>query len=132
MWVSGRGGLLPHIDQYDLVYRLGTGGMGNVYLARRRNESGLQRLFAVKAMHPVLSADSDFANMFLDEAHIASQLHHINVVGIVDLGRYASRLFLVMDYVEGPTLAQLLSLASQRPPALLCAIVIDMLHGLHA
>jgi serine/threonine-protein kinase len=105
--------------------------MGNVYLARRRNESGLQRLFAVKAMHSVLSADAEFANMFLDEAHIASQLHHINVVGIVDLGRFAGRLFLVMDYVEGPTLAHLMSSTAGRP-AHVCAIVIDLLHGLHA
>jgi hypothetical protein len=123
---------LTRIGDYDLLYRLGTGGMGNVYLARRRNESGLQRLFAVKAMHSVLSADAEFANMFLDEAHIASQLHHINVVGIVDLGRWEGRLFLVMDYVEGPTLAHVLAASSERPPALLCAIVIDLLHGLHA
>jgi eukaryotic-like serine/threonine-protein kinase len=123
---------VSRIDQYDLIYRLGTGGMGNVYLARRRNQSGLQRLFAVKAMHPLLSADAEFANMFLDEAHIASRLHHINVVGIVDLGRFGGRLFLVMDYVEGPTLAQLLAGSAERPPALLCAIVIDMLHGLQA
>ncbi len=120
-----------HVGDYDLLYRLGTGGMGNVYLARRRNESGLQRLFAVKAMHSVLSADAEFANMFLDEAHIASQLHHINVVGIVDLGRFAGRLFLVMDYVEGPTLAHLMSSTAGRP-AHVCAIVIDLLHGLHA
>jgi len=120
------------IDQYDLVYRLGTGGMGNVYLARRRNQSGLHRLFAVKAMHPFLSEDPDFANMFLDEAHIASQLHHINVVGIVDLGRFGGCLYLVMDYVEGPTLSQLVSGSPSRPPALISAIVIDMLHGLHA
>ncbi len=135
---SGRFHELPptsavtRIDQYDLIYRLGTGGMGNVYLARRRNQSGLQRLFAVKAMHPLLSADHDFANMFLDEAHIASRLHHINVVGIVDLGRFAGRLYLVMDYVEGPTLAQLLGTATDRPPALICSILIDMLHGLQA
>ena len=120
-----------HVGDYDLLYRLGTGGMGNVYLARRRNESGLQRLFAVKAMHSVLSADAEFANMFLDEAHIASQLHHINVVGIVDLGRFAGRLFLVMDYVEGPTLAHLMSSTAGRP-AHVCAIVIDLLHGLNA
>jgi len=123
---------VSRIDQYDLIYRLGTGGMGNVYLARRRNQSGLQRLFAVKAMHPLLSADADFANMFLDEAHIASRLHHINVVGIVDLGRFGGRLYLVMDYVEGPTLGQLLGASGERPPSLLCAIVIDMLHGLQA
>ncbi len=123
---------VTRIDQYDLIYRLGTGGMGNVYLARRRNQSGLQRLFAVKAMHPLLSADHDFANMFLDEAHIASRLHHINVVGIVDLGRFAGRLYLVMDYVEGPTLAQLLGTSTDRPPALICSILIDMLHGLQA
>ena len=123
---------VTRIDQYDLIYRLGTGGMGNVYLARRRNQSGLQRLFAVKAMHPLLSADHDFANMFLDEAHIASRLHHINVVGIVNLGRFAGRLYLVMDYVEGPTLAQLLGTSTDRPPALICSILIDMLHGLQA
>ncbi len=123
---------VTRIDQYDLIYRLGTGGMGNVYLARRRNQSGLQRLFAVKAMHPLLSADHDFANMFLDEAHIASRLHHINVVGIVNLGRYAGRLYLVMDYVEGPTFAQLLGTSAERPPALISSILIDMLHGLQA
>jgi hypothetical protein len=123
---------VTRIDRYELIYRLGTGGMGNVYLARRRNDSGLQRLFAVKAMHALLSADTEFANMFLDEAHIASQLHHINVVGIVDLGRYSGRLYLVMDYVEGPTLAQLLGSSVHRSPALVCEVVIDMLHGLHA
>ncbi|HTE50074.1 MAG TPA: protein kinase [Kofleriaceae bacterium] len=123
---------LTQLGEYDLLYRLGTGGMGNVYLARRRNESGLHRLFAVKAMHSVLSADAEFANMFLDEAHIASQLHHINVVGIVDLGRVAGRLYLVMDYVEGPTMAHLMAATTERRPALMCAIVIDLLHGLQA
>ena len=54
--------------------------MGNVYLGRIASESGFQRLYAIKVLHPHLAHEEAFVEMLLDEAHIAARLHHPNVV----------------------------------------------------
>ena len=71
--------------------------------------------------------------MLFRSARIASRLHHPNVVGIVDIGNLANQHYLVMDYVEGCTLSELLKVHRKtRPPHLIIPIVLDALTGLHA
>lgn len=120
------------IGDYRLICFIASGGMGAVYLCRRNGHGGFHRLFALKRVHAHLVEDESFTQMLLDEARLAARLHHPNVVSIVDIGQFKGRHHLVMDYVEGCTLAQLLKRSTARPHQLIVPIVIDMLQGLHA
>lgn len=124
---------LPRLGRYELLVRIGKGGMASVYLARVRGEAGFARLYAIKVLHPHLASDRQLVDMLLDEARIASRLHHPNVVSTVDVGSSEGRTYLVMDYVEGPALDRLLRRTpSLRPPERIVPLVVDALRGLHA
>ena len=124
---------LQRIGDYRVIAELARGGMGRVYLARSSGQAGFERLFAIKVMHDRLLDDAEARLMLLDEAHIASRLHHPNVVSVLDVGRYADGHYLVMDYVEGCTLKQLLDRTpGYRPAHIIVAIMLDALRGLHA
>jgi serine/threonine-protein kinase len=120
------------IGRYELIAQLAQGGMGTVFLARIAGEAGFSRLYAVKLMHEHLASDEAFVGMFLDEARLAAGIHHTNVVSVVDLGVCERGHFVVMQYVEGCTLEQLLKRHAERPPEMIIPLVIDLLHGLHA
>ena len=119
------------LGRYEILGKLGTGGMATVYLARNAGDHGFQRMCAVKVLHPHLSEDIGFIQMLLDEAKIAARLHHPNVVPIVDLGQHDSVLYVAMECVEGCSLSALLKKSpNHRPPHLLVSIVLDALAGL--
>ncbi len=123
----------PRLGDYELLLELGRGGMGSVFLCRRSGERGFRRLFALKQLHRHLLDEPEFTDMLVDEAKLASLLHHPNVVSVLDFKRSDAGYYLVMDYVEGVNLAQLLRRAQhQRPPALLVPLLINTLDGLHA
>ena len=109
--------------------------MGRVDLAMRKVER-FQRLYAVKHMHPHLTRDRRAKAMFEEEARIAGLLNHPNVVAVVDYGEDSYAPFMVMDYVEGLTLAQLQVLHIHRgeylPLALTLRVVRDIALGLGA
>lgn len=129
----------PDVDtlgRYAVLCQLGSGGMASVYLARVSAAHGFERLFAIKRCHPHLATDRSFAAMFLDEARLAARIHHPNVVGTVDLGTEKD-LYLVMDYVEGDSLAALMGAAGHTPlrripTDIAVRIMLDALAGLHA
>jgi serine/threonine protein kinase len=121
------------LGDYRLLTELARGGMGRVYLARRSGQAGFARLFAVKLMSPQLGKDPEACLMLLDEANIASHLHHPNVVSVHDVGRSEHGYYLVMDYVEGCSLQELLKQSPcERPARLIVPIVLEALRGLHA
>lgn len=121
------------IGRYEVIAEIAQGGMGVVYLARHAGEGGFQRLFAIKLMHVHLAEDRVFVDMLRDEARIAARIHHPNVVPILDLGADGGRYFVVMEYVDGCSLAALLARNKPaRPPELVAAILIDALDGLDA
>lgn len=124
---------LPQLGRYELLVRIGKGGMASVYLARVRGDTGFARLYAIKVLHPHLASDPQLVDMLLDEARIASRLHHPNVVSTVDVGTTDGRTYLVMDYVDGPALDRLLRRSpSHRPPERIVPLAIGALRGLHA
>lgn len=124
------------LDRYQLVGELATGGMATVYLARLPGVGGFSRQVAIKRLHPHLAKDPDFVEMFLDEARLAARIHHPNVVAISEIGATESGFYLVMDYIEGVTLARLLTHAATTSSALAVPtalrITVDTLNGLHA
>jgi eukaryotic-like serine/threonine-protein kinase len=123
-------------DRYELVGELASGGMATVYLARMRRPMGFCRLVAVKCMHPQYAKDPAFASMFVDEARLTAGLRHPNIVPTLDIVADNGHLLLVMEYVEGATVAALLKAnhhAKNRiPTAIAAAVVHDLCLGLHA
>jgi eukaryotic-like serine/threonine-protein kinase len=124
------------VGKFDFLMRLGQGGMATVYLARTVSTGGFQRLVAIKLMHQFLGADGQFVEMFLDEARVAANIRHPNIVSIVDLGTDGEHLFMVMDYVEGDTLAAVEGTAARLgraiPLGVVLRIILDSLAGLDA
>jgi len=124
------------IDRYELVAEIASGGMATVFLARLSGVGGFQRLVAIKRLHPHLAGEKEFVDMFLDEARLAAGIHHPNVVPILEVGASPGGYYLVMEYIEGDTLARLLARAAtagERVPApVVLRVVLDMLAGLHA
>jgi serine/threonine protein kinase len=124
------------IGRYDIISEIGTGGMASVYLARSAGRAGVRRLVAIKVMHPHLTQDDQFVDMFLDEARVASAIHHPNVVPIIDVGQEDDLIFLIMDYVEGDSLSNVekvaVALRRRIPLGITLRICLDALSGLHA
>lgn len=93
---------------YVLLERIGMGGMAEVFRAASRGVEGFERPVAIKRILPNLTADDDFVKMFVDEAKIAVQLQHPNIVEIFDLARDEDDLFIAMEYVHGKDLRAIL------------------------
>src|SRR5688572_33369002 len=74
------------LSRFTLCEELGSGGMATVYLARMNLAAGLERLVALKTIHPHLAKEKPFVDMFLDEARIASHISHPNVCAVHDFG----------------------------------------------
>ncbi len=91
--------------RYELHRRLGRGGMAEVYLAR---DQLLDRPVAVKVLFPALATDEGFVERFRREAQAAANLQHPNIVSVFDWGEANGTYFIVMEYVEGHTLAEML------------------------
>lgn len=122
--------------RYELLDTIASGGMATVYLGRAVGAGGFERLVAIKTMHPHLSNEPDFVAMFLDEARLAARIRHPNVVGTIDIQQDEQGLLLVMDYIEGPSMSQILrALGKQKkslPLDITLRIMLDVLAGLHA
>ena len=123
------------LDRYEIIAEIARGGMGTVLLARLEGAGGFERLMAIKLMHEHLAQDPSFVTMLLDEARTAANIHHPNAVGIVDVAESPVGYYLVMSYVEGFTLAQLVShpsLDAKQRIRLGLRVLIDACRGLHA
>jgi len=99
------------IGRWEIVRRLGSGGMADVYLAQAKGDGGFEKLVAIKVMHSHLARTQRAVDHFLDEARLAARIHHPNVVAIQDLGKIGNEYVIVMEYVEGIDLEKLLSSA---------------------
>ncbi len=124
------------IGRYAIYGEIASGGMATVHFGRLMGSVGFTRTVAIKRLHPHLAKDPEFVKMFLDEARVAARIRHPNVVPTLDVVSTGGELFLVMEYVQGESLARLLRVVKQRgeriPVPIACAIVVGVLHGLHA
>ncbi len=120
------------VGRYALVSKLASGGMGTVYRARLAREGGFVRDFALKRLHPHIAEDSDAVHMLLDEARLAALVRHPNVVATLDVGRDEAGFYVVMDLVEGASLADLQRSAGAIAARVTTRIVLDVLEGLSA
>ncbi|MEP6993639.1 MAG: protein kinase, partial [Acidobacteriota bacterium] len=88
--------------QYEIIERIASGGMAELYKAKRTGVEGFQKIVAIKKILPHLADDEEFITMFADEAKLAAQLNHPNIIHIYDLGKIqAGGYFIAMEYVDG-------------------------------
>jgi eukaryotic-like serine/threonine-protein kinase len=124
------------VGRYVLHAAIARGGMATIHLARLLGAEGFSRTVAAKRLHPQFTEDAEFLRMFLDEARIASKVHHPNVVPMLDVVQTGSEVILVQEYVHGVPLDKLLRAMCQQkkvlPVSVVIAIVTGMLAGLHA
>jgi eukaryotic-like serine/threonine-protein kinase len=118
----------PHgLGRYRVDEVLGSGGMALVYRAR---DEELDRPVAIKVLADNLAADEAFRKRFLREARLAAQLAHRNVVQVYDSGETDGRPYIVMEYVEGETLAELLARRGRLSPAEAVELGLQVCSGL--
>ncbi len=100
------------LKHYRMIRRLGAGGMGAVFEAEDRRD---QSRVAVKLLHPHLAEDTAFRERFEREAHVAALLRSPYTVHLLDYGQAEGHFFLVMEYIDGPSVANLIEAQPLRP-----------------
>ena len=124
------------VGRYALYDEIASGGMATVHYGRLLGPVGFSRTVAVKRLHPHHAKDPQFAAMFIDEARLVSRVQHPNVVPTLDVVSKDGDLLLVMEYVQGESLARLLRQSMLKrepvPVRVALAILTNVLHGLHA
>jgi len=116
------------MGRYELLFRIAAGGMAEVYAARVLGEAGFQKLVALKRMLPTLADDEEFVAMFLDEARVAANISHPNVVQTLDLGRdHEGALYIVMELVVGVPLSRILKEAAKVRRAVPVGMAIELI-----
>jgi len=100
------------VDRYEIVAPLRSGGMADLFLARHDGPGGFERIVALKVIHPRFAKDRNFVDMFLDEARLAARIDHPNVVHIENLGEHDGTYYMVMEYLHGASLGELLTALS--------------------
>jgi serine/threonine protein kinase len=122
------------LGRFQIIGRLATGGMAEVYLALSGELPGYRTLLVVKRILPHLASNRQFIGMFLDEARLAALLDHPNVVRIIEVGHDGEEYFLAMELVQGKPLSAVLRKATRerRPPspALAAYIIAQAASGL--
>ncbi len=120
---------------YELVAKLATGGMAEIFLARGTDAAARGQLVVIKRILPHLADDEHFVTMFRDEAALASKLEHPHVCKVYTLGHQQGTWFIVMEYLHGVALSRLLSKLSRAKQLLdlrvVATIVIQACEGLH-
>ena len=104
---------MEQFGKYQLIRKIGTGGMAEVYLARTSVAQGLNKTLVIKKIHTAYARSRQFVAMFVDEAKIALGLNHPNIIQVFDFGAVGDTYFLAMEYNEGIDLLRLLQEAAR-------------------
>ncbi|RKG74192.1 serine/threonine protein kinase [Corallococcus sp. CA049B] len=122
------------LGKYQLVRKLASGGMAEVFLAKAAGPRGFEKTLVLKRILPHLAEDDAFVEMFLGEAQLAARLDHPNVVQIFDFGEVDGSYFLAMEYIDGPTLRRLIKRSTELkqplPPGACAKMVAAAAEGL--
>ena len=96
--------MMDKFDQYLLLKKIGTGGMAELFKAKKVGIEGFERVLAIKRILPHLSSDEEFVDMFIAEGKLAALLNHKNIVQIYDFGKVDESYYIAMEYVAGKDL----------------------------
>jgi serine/threonine protein kinase len=117
--------LPQQFGRYQLLQKIATGGMAEIFKAKATGEGGFEKLVAIKRILPHLSSDPEFLAMFMKEAKLAALLSHQNIVQIFDFGQVDDVYYIAMEYLWGNDLRSILKQAKEtRPLPIECALYI--------
>jgi serine/threonine protein kinase len=102
--------------KYHLLEKIATGGMAEVWRARAYGMAGFEKILVIKKVLPNLAEDDEFIKLFIDEARIAVQLLHVNIVQVFDLGQVEKSYYMAMEYVHGLDLSRLVTRSRNLGP----------------
>ena len=123
------------LGNYEIIRKIATGGMAEIFLARDVEQPGSAEL-AVKRMLPLFDEDEDLAEMFVDEARIAAKLNHPNIARVYGLGAEKGLPYIVMEYIHGDDLRHIcergLAAHDFIPIPLACRVICEVAQGLFA
>lgn len=118
-----------------LLEKIASGGMGEVFKAKQVGTQGFEKTVAVKRVLPHFATREDFSQLFKQEMWLAAKLQHSNIAQVFSNGEFADYLYLVMEFVQGKTLAEIISLCSLRKEFFdiphCCYIISEAAKGLH-
>ena len=127
-------GTFQQFGGYHLLEKIATGGMAEVYRARAFGLAGFEKILVIKKVLPTLARDEEFVRLFIDEAKIAVQLLHVNIVQVFDLGEVNGQYFMALEYVHGLDLSRLVERSRKTeapfPVPLALFIVAEVLKAL--
>jgi serine/threonine protein kinase/tetratricopeptide (TPR) repeat protein len=134
--MSGTATLLPtQLGEFEIIRRLGAGGMAEVFVAKRQGAEGTYKILVLKRILPAHGASRRFRAMFVEEAQLATRLNHPNIVQVYEFQDYGDEgLLLSMEFVEGPDLGKLMSAAKAKariPPWVGAYMISEAGKGLH-
>jgi eukaryotic-like serine/threonine-protein kinase len=133
--MNDRANDLPDIPGFELERRLGSGGMAEVFLAKKRGAEGTFKQLVLKRILPEHSKSRRFRHMFVEEAHLATRLNHPNIVQVYEFSHHGEELLLSMEYVEGVDLGKLARAADKKqqrvPPWVSAFVIAEVAKGLH-
>lgn len=122
------------IGRYEVIERIGIGGMGEVFRCRASGVEGFQKDVVVKVVLEDMQGEPEFERAFIDEAKLSVLLQHPNIVQTLDLGKHGERLYLVMEYVDGHDLGYVMRLLRRKearvPMPIAVHVAIELLRGL--
>ncbi len=122
------GDLPTHLGRYEVIRRLGAGGMAEVFLAKSKGAEGIEKVLVVKRVLPSFARSAKFISMFIDEAKVAMRLNHPNIVQVYAFEQVKREFLLAMEFVDGLDLGRLVGAArraGKRIPHGLCAYIVQ-------
>jgi serine/threonine-protein kinase len=136
---SSAGSLVPMgarpFGNYELLARLATGGMAEIFLARTRDSSRSGSVLVIKRVLPHLAEDARFVAMFRDEARLAARIVHDNVCRVLDVGSVGDTYFIALEYLHGVPLSRVLVRAARHGQPLdfrmVAGLMVQGCAGLH-
>ena len=126
--------VLEQFGNYNLLEKVAVGGMAELFKARQRGPHDFEKIVAIKRILPHLSDNDEFVRMFIDEAKLAAQLNHPNIVQIFDLGKASGSYYIAMEFVDGRDLRNLLRKVREyklpMPEVLAASVIMKMASAL--
>jgi hypothetical protein len=127
---SGPASTAFRVGAYEVATRIAQGGMGSIYVCRRAAAGSGQRLFILKVVRQHSTQIEQALRSFRREARVGALIRHPNLQTVVDQGDYNGQPFLILDYIEGTSLADILANDKKPPVGVVIAVLLDVLRGL--
>ena len=117
------------LGKYEILRKLATGGMAEIYLARVRGTAGFEKLVVLKRILPSVAEDPTIVRMFLDEARLAATLQHPNIADVYDVGEHAGIYFFTMEFIHGVDARAVRHQARARKELVPLGVSMSIIHG---